>query len=165
MKRLTFIRHAKAVKADANQADIDRSLNERGEHDAKMMGQRLARRAVRPDWVITSPARRAFSTATIITTEIGFPVSHIVTDAAIYDAELAALVQVVQQLADTYQDVMLFGHNPGFLLLSRFLTSHSIEELPTCAVVRVECPIATWRDVVPGQGQLVFFDYPKKAEA
>lgn len=165
MKRLTLIRHAKAVKGDPTLADFDRPLNERGERDAAKMGKRLVKHKLRPDLIISSPARRALSTAVLIAEEIGYPRDAIVTDEDIYAAELATLVQVIQRIDNAYQHVILCGHNPGFLLLCRYLVGPQIDELPTCAVVSADVAVDAWDHLGHGSGRLVLFDSPRKAHA
>lgn len=162
MKRLTLIRHAKSSWADPGMADFDRPLNERGQRDAPMMGQRLAQRQMQPDLLLSSPANRALTTARTIAAEIGYPVEHIATEPRIYEAEVSHLVDVVQQLDDRYRHVFLFGHNPGFTELSYYLSNHRVDNIPTCGVFCIDFDFDAWAEVAPGSGGLVFFDYPKK---
>ena len=73
MKRLYLIRHAKSSWKDSSLDDFERPLNKRGRRDAPFMGKRLYRHHVRPDLVISSPAKRAISTSQLIAKEIDFP--------------------------------------------------------------------------------------------
>ena len=67
MKRTLFlVRHAKSSWDDVALPDKERPLADRGKRDAPMMGKRLAKRQVRPDLILSNPARRALSTAGII---------------------------------------------------------------------------------------------------
>jgi len=63
MKTLLLIRHAKSSRDDIALPDKDRPLDERGKRDAPKMGERLAKRDVKPDLILSSPARRALTTA------------------------------------------------------------------------------------------------------
>ncbi len=164
MKRLTIVRHAKSSWKDSDTPDFDRPLNKRGEHDAPMMGKRLARRQVAPDLLICSPARRAIDTASTIANEIGFPVADIAVNERIYEATTGTLLDLVQHFEDSYEDVMLFGHNPALTELCNALTEHTIDNLPTGGVYCVDFAIETWGDLTSGEGNLVFFDYPKNVD-
>jgi len=62
MKTLFLIRHAKSSWGDAALPDKDRPLNDRGRRDAPKMGERLAKRDVKPDLILSSPAVRALKT-------------------------------------------------------------------------------------------------------
>lgn len=161
MKWLTLVRHAKAVQAGKEHADFERALTDRGEQDAQRMGQRLAQTQPRPDAIVSSPAKRALTTATIIANESGFPAPQILTDEKIYTAEIVDLLVVIQSIDDWFNDVLLVGHNPGFEMLSEYLTGERVEKLPTSGVVRIEFAIDSWSEVTQGQGKMVLFDSPK----
>ena len=66
MKTLFLVRHAKSSRDDTAMPDKDRPLNDRGKRDAPKMGERLAKRDVKPNLILSSPARRALKTAEII---------------------------------------------------------------------------------------------------
>lgn len=62
------------------------------------MGRRLEARGVLPDTILASPAKRARSTARKIARALGFDRDAIREEPAIYDAELAPLLDVVHTL-------------------------------------------------------------------
>ena len=70
MKKLIVIRHGKSTWDNLQLRDFDRPLNERGRQDAPKIGQRLASLSLMPDKFISSPAKRAISTAFAIGEEI-----------------------------------------------------------------------------------------------
>ena len=72
MKTLFLVRHAKSSRNDAAMPDKDRPLNDRGKRDAPKMGERLAKRDVKPDLILSSPARRALRTAEIIAKKLDY---------------------------------------------------------------------------------------------
>ena len=113
MKILILVRHAKSSWKNAYLLDIDRPLNKRGQRDAPVMGKRLAERDSTPDFLISSPATRALTTAEIIAQEIEYPVEDIVVDERIYGADVDDWLEIVQDLDDGWDCVMCFGHNPG----------------------------------------------------
>lgn len=164
MKRLTIFRHAKASRDDLTMADFDRPLTKRGEKDAALMGQRLLKRQALPDHFLSSPARRALDTASIVAKEIGFPVPLIAADQEIYNAALSELIAVVQRIYNGFDHVILFGHNPGFQDLSAYLTNQQFDKLPTSGIVCIDFEIDAWAELAQGSGKLAFFDYPKNPE-
>ncbi len=141
MKRLTLIRHAKSSWSHPEVDDFDRPLNKRGEKDAPMMGKRLAHQHAKPDLIISSPAHRAISTAIIMAQEIRFPIKAIVTNQDLYAADVSDLMRVLQQIDDTFDHVMVVGHNPGLTSLSYYLTQYQVDNIPTCGVVCIDCAI------------------------
>lgn len=162
MKRLYLIRHAKSSWEDSDLSDIERPLNTRGKRDAPFMGKHLKEMKVSPDLIVSSPAKRALKTAKIIAKEIGFPKKDIETDESIYLASVSTLLHVIQNIEGSYQQVMLFGHNPGFTELAEYLTNQQFDNIPTCGIVCMDFDIKSWKEVGEGKGMLVSFDYPKK---
>lgn len=162
MKRLYLIRHAKSSWKDKSLDDFDRPLNKRGKRDAPVMGKQLKQQQVMPDVIISSPARRALKTAKIIAREIDFPEKQIITDHSVYMADEQQLLTVIQNIDDSFQTAMLFGHNPGFTLFANTLSDYQIDNIPTCGVFCVDFEVASWKEVAAQRGAFQFFDYPRK---
>ncbi|HKX43412.1 MAG TPA: histidine phosphatase family protein [Burkholderiaceae bacterium] len=146
MKTLFLVRHAKSDKNDPTLPDRDRPLADRGQKEAPKMGKRLARRDVKPDGLVSSPALRALTTAQLIADEIGFKRQDIAVDERLYESSVDGLLAVIRGIDDRLARVMLFGHNPEFTELAHRLAS-DITEMPTCAVAEFEFDTTTWSDV------------------
>jgi len=162
MKRLYLVRHAKSSWDDASLADIDRPLNSRGKNNAPEMGKRLNKQGILPDLLISSPANRAYSTAKKISNEIGYPKKKIKVSDKIYHGSNNSILSVLQSLPDKINHVMLFGHNPGFTDFANLLCNINIYNIPTAGIVAIDFKIEHWSDCAYGNGELMFFDYPKK---
>jgi phosphohistidine phosphatase len=163
MKRVTLLRHAKARTNDPSLPDCERPLNERGLHDAPMMGQRLRASGARPSLVLTSPAVRALQTARLIAEEINYPLEFLQRESALYLASPDDILRVLARQDNAFNDIMICGHNPGLTDLANRLTSASIDNLPTCGLVVIEADTPEWRQLRRG-GTLVRLDYPKKQQ-
>lgn len=162
MKILTLIRHAKSAWSSAAVTDFDRPLNARGKKAAPLMGQRLAINGCQPDQLVSSAARRARQTAKRIAKELAYPKDQISYCDNIYAASLSSLIEVIHNLAAENDTVILFGHNPGFSELGRWLSQEAPEWLPTCAVLTLELPVKSWQKVTNNCAKIVAYDYPKK---
>lgn len=162
MKTLYLLRHAKSSWKDAKLSDIDRPLNKRGKDDAPLMGKRLHKLEVQPDFIISSPAKRAFKTIQIIAPLLGYAEKSIKIDMRLYGANVLELIRVIQEEMDQHASIMLVGHNPGFTHLIDVLTGTSIDNLPTCGFVRIDFNINSWKKADAGKGKLIYFEYPKK---
>lgn len=162
MIRLTLIRHAKSDWSDPALRDFDRPLNHRGRKNAPEMGRRLARRGFMPDLILSSPARRALSTARSIAEEIGYPGERIQNDERIYEADVETLMDIIHGLNDTVRHAALVGHNPGLTELAHHLTGDGPGNIPTCGVFHIHFDLDDWQAVWSGSGQSGFYDYPKK---
>ena len=113
MKTLTIIRHAKSDWGDDSLNDAYRPLNERGYMDARIISKQLAKKIEKPDYWLTSPAIRAYSTAIIFANAFKFDADKVVIKQKIYEATVKNLKQVISTIPDTYKHVILFGHNPS----------------------------------------------------
>ena len=135
MKTLYLFRHAKSSWSFDDLSDQERPLNDRGRDDAPRMGQALAKRGIRLDALVSSSAVRALSTAVLVARELSFPHDKISVDPAIYRADAAALIAIVQALPETAGSALLVGHNPTITDVANALSPTSFSELPTAAVV------------------------------
>ena len=162
MKRTLFlVRHAKSSWDDVALPDKERPLADRGKRDAPMMGKRLAKRKVKPDLILSSPARRALSTAEIIAKELNYRADDIVVDDRLYATEAETLLGVIGELSDKLKCVMLFGHNPEFTDLAHRL-SNEPALMPTCAVAQLTFVSTSWSSISSTKPAEVLLDYPKK---
>jgi len=164
MRSLTLVRHAKSSWDNAALADFDRPLNERGRRDAPLMAQRFAHSAESPLQLVSSPALRAASTAALFAEALNIAAADIGYEADIYEADVATLMHIVRSLDDAVPNAVLFGHNPGFTDLCHALARCDFNELPTCAVARIDFDVDHWREVAPGRGRLVAYSFPKERQ-
>jgi phosphohistidine phosphatase len=161
MKRTLFlVRHAKSSWGDAALPDKERPLADRGKRDAPIMGKRLAKRQVRPDLILSSPARRAFSTAEIIAKELNYRTKDIVVDDRLYATDAETLLGVIGELSGKLKCVMLFGHNPEFTELAQRLSNGSAL-MTTCAVAQLTFESTSWSSIGSRKPVEVLLDYPK----
>lgn len=163
MKTLYIIRHAKSSWADPIASDFERGLNDRGKRDAPKMGKRLKEKAIYPDAMISSPAKRALSTAKRMAEVIKFPKAGIKTDPRLYHADEDTILSVVHKMKDKQDVAMMFGHNPGLTDFVNAIVKEDpyIDNVPTCGIVALSLPVDFWKDITWKSAKLLFFDYPK----
>jgi phosphohistidine phosphatase len=125
------------------------------------MGKRLAKREVKPDLLLSSPALRALKTAQLMAVAVGYKRKDIVVDDRLYASNPDDLLAVIQVLDKKLNRVMHFGHNPEFADLAHRLSSEIID-MPTSAVVEFNFDTKAWSDVGEVQPAKVALDYPKK---
>ncbi|PID34418.1 MAG: phosphohistidine phosphatase [Thiotrichales bacterium] len=161
-KKLLLVRHAKSGWEDFSQPDHNRPLDKRGLADAPMMGQRLLRKQIVPDLIVSSTAYRAEATAKIIATELKL-LDKVTTNSNIYEAGIGNLMDVILGLEDQFDQVMLVGHNPGLTLLVNYLQDDKyISNMQTCATALLSFEVESWADVEAGK--LLDYDYPKNQQ-
>ena len=162
MKQLFICRHAKSSWKNPELADIERPLNKRGKRNALLMGERLAARAMVPDCILSSPAKRAGKTAVRLCKAMKVSRKQICINDAIYDTDSQELLSIISKTDDCYSRLMLIGHNPEFTLLVNELAQVEIYNIPTGGIVAFSLAVNSWQDVQQAQAELLFFDYPKK---
>jgi phosphohistidine phosphatase len=162
MKTLFLVRHAKSSRDDPTLADKDRPLNDRGKRDAPKMGKRLAKRRVKPDLILSSPAARALKTAEIIAKKLDYKRKNILVDDRLYAVEAGELLDVIRKLGDEVERVMLIGHNPELTELAHRLSS-KITHMPTCAVAEFTFDAKSWSRIGKDKPAQVALDYPKQS--
>lgn len=167
MKRLLLLRHAKAVPATEPLVDIDRPLAERGERDARRIGERLRDAQMLPRLVLASPAARALRTGQLVANALDLPRMAIALDRRLYLAEPAPLTEIIAAQDAAIETLLVVGHNPGLTeLVHRLLPAFEVDDLPTAAVVGLDYPDATNWDCVAGTAAtLCYYDFPKNSRA
>lgn len=161
-KHLFIIRHAKSDWS-FDVSDFDRPLNSRGFKNAPEMAKLLAAYAIKPQQLISSPAKRAITTAQIFAEHLAVPVNEIKLERRIYDALPNTLFQVISELDNDIDSVAFFGHNPGLTLLVNYLADENIHSLNTCSIVHLRFDDVTdWAAISRGMGTNVWFVEPGK---
>ena len=162
MKTLYLVRHAKAGWSDSSQADFDRTLTKRGHHQAEEMSERLLKKGVMPDRLISSPAQRALETAETFADTLGIDREEIARKIEIYEGGIDKLAAVLRELPDEVNTAMLFGHNPTISHFVQWLTGKPADSMDTCGVAKIELHCDYWRNTAEGIGKLAWYKYPEK---
>ena len=126
------------------------------------MAERLAELGICPNALISSPAKRAKETAEIVAKIVKYPVKKIHYEDSAYTSVTVDLVRVLQRIDNRIETVFLVGHNYAITDLAVMLAGEYISKIPTSGVVALDLSITTWKNVGPGKGKLLFFDYPAK---
>lgn len=161
MKRVVIVRHAKSVPY-GYEDDFNRDLSDRGKSDAQLISQELKRKAIFPDAIISSPAKRAIKTARIFAENLNFNKRDILEIEDIYDGQTTSeFLNMIQKLQDDVDTVFIFGHNPGFHYFVNNLLKHFGGDMPTCSTVGIDFNVDSWKDVEARSGQKAFHLVPR----
>ena len=159
---LSILRHGDASAATPGAGDLQRPLSKQGQHDIEQLRQWAARKLLRADWICTSSALRAQSSAEPFARTWQSPKIEV---AELYLADMFTLLDCLQQTPADIQHVLLVGHNPGLSDLSNSLDPHATAQAMTTAEL-VSFNIAVdWLDVQPGCAQRLFSISPKTLSA
>ncbi len=124
----------------------------------------MVKQRIIPQQVVSSPAVRALTTAKYFAKTWHIDAAAIVQEAAIYEAGVKTLLSVVNKLDNQFDQIALFGHNPGITDLANYLSNGHIYNMPTCGIVIIEFPFESWSEVSNGTGKIMLFDYPKNED-
>lgn len=162
MKMLYLIRHAKSSWDYPELKDIDRPLGSRGLRDAPFMAEMLKKEGVHPDKIVSSPAKRAHSTALFFARAQGIDPDDILKDLKVYHAYAADILGIARDWPDDWNTVFLFGHNPTFTSVANYYADEFIDNVPTCGIVGIRLATDRWNGVKKGEGEVTDFWYPKQ---
>ncbi len=152
MKTLYLLRHAKSSWDDNRLSDFERPLNDRGRRTARLMGELIRERGLIPEVIVSSPAKRASETATLLAEAAKFD-GEILSDERIYEASPQRLLEILSETDDRYSSAMFIGHNPGIEGFIRFLTG-DIQPMPTAALAVIFLDTVRWSEISKGLGSL-----------
>ncbi len=159
-KNLYLIRHARAAEKSGGEHDSERPLNSTGLQNATRMGINFAKKNIQFDMILSSPALRATSTASLIAEQIRYDTGRIHLNEEIYEASIRTLLRVVNQLKEDWESVLIVGHNPSLTYLSEYLTKEAIGDVTTCGVIHIQFDQMKWEEVSEATGQLISYEYP-----
>lgn len=164
-----LLRHAKSDRANADVADHDRKLNERGRAAASAVGAYLVAEELTPALVLCSTATRTRETCDYLVADFGQRPS-IRYERRLYLATPEAIINIVAALPNSIRSVLVIGHNPGLHFAAQAIASAGKakartrlhEKFPTAALAVIDFETTDWRDVKACNGRLERFVKPKE---
>lgn len=156
MKTLYITRHAKSSWAE-NVDDHKRPLNSRGKLDIIRVSNFVASNYKRPDFIKTSDANRALTTAQQFKKDFNLPDSKFEIDPSIYDFTGERVMRAIENTANDVNILMVFGHNYGLTHLVNKLGNEFIDNLPTCGFVQIDFDTVSWKNLSQGRTQSMVF--------
>ncbi len=167
-KTIYLLRHAETEKAHTGQPDKMRSLTEKGQKDAEMLGNWMQEQMHIPAHIICSPAERTRQTLEMVHRTIGrgATVEYI---QAVYNADIATLCNILAELDDTIPNTMVVAHNPGIHQLAHALADEADDPVAKemlshsfipCSLAIITFAIDSWSDIGEASGKLLEYYTP-----
>lgn len=173
MLDLFILRHAKSSWDDELFDDYERSLNQRGEKTAQLMGRYFVSERIKPEMVYCSDAKRCKATLKHLLSQGFSPQDHLYLS-KLYLASYDELMSIIKNTPGTVRSLMIIGHNPGLetlvLNLCRDKTSTDYlsikEKYPTAGFVhlkfKLDAEALGWSGLAPHTGTLYCYQTPKQ---
>jgi phosphohistidine phosphatase len=161
MKTLYLVRHAKSSWKYPELLDEERPLLEKGKKRTKKVIDYLLKKDVQLDCIKSSHAVRALETARIIAHALQYPLDDIMIERQIYHASAEQLFDQFYDLSDTFQSLMMVGHNPAFTNFANYFLDKKIEWLPTSGIVSINFKTDSWDMVTSADRKTNFVIFPK----
>ncbi len=158
-RTLLLLRHAKSDWSTGAADDYSRPLAKRGKHDCARMGQWLQIQQLLPDFIVSSPAKRARQTSKRVCRELHIAPDRIHWDESLYLADLPDLRAAIASAPSSATCILLVGHNPGLESLLRYLAGAPVPEppdgklMPTAALAVLEMT-TDWQHLQRGAARL-----------
>ena len=153
-KHLYLLRHAEAGPKEAGQ-DKRRELTPGGIRDALQLGTWFREQSIVFDLVVSSSAMRAEQTAEIVAEGMKIENPRILAEDSLYEASVRQLLDYINNIEDTCDQVLCVGHNPSISYLAEYLTKADIGDMEAASVVVIKFELASWKLVSQNTGQLL----------
>lgn len=156
MKKIFFLRHAKALKDVQYINDVERPLSEKGFNDAKLISLALLQHKIEPELIISSHAVRAYTTALIFINKLCINQNNFLINKNLYCTTFTDYLNVISSLDDTIKSVMLVGHNNELTEAANHLLNNKITEpIKTTGLVVCEANINSWKEILMTKWKII----------
>jgi phosphohistidine phosphatase len=160
--QLLVLRHGHAEQEPPpGGRDFDRSLRGKGRRTLAALAPKV--RALDPDLILSSPSQRTRETVEHL--QISARVDYL---EPLYEADADELLDAVREASgngESYETVLLVGHNPGVHQLVLELTGgQQLPGFPPSALAVIELDIDEWWQAATGSGRLTALHLPEDGQ-
>lgn len=149
MKKVILLRHAKSSWS-YDVADRDRPLIEKGIRRTEKISIASQKIFIDADVFFSSPANRAFHTASIIINKLNLSYKKLHLKEDLYTFKALNLIKFIKQIPNSYTKVVCVGHNPAFTEAVKFFCDSNFNHLPTSAWAELTFSQNSWRTLRKG---------------
>ncbi len=160
MKTLLILRHAHSSETQRGRDDKGRELSKEGINGALKIGSFIKRQGISIDKIISSSAKRAITTATIVANSIGYDLNNITEEEEFYMASIKTLMNYVNIISDDISSLIIIGHNPHLSYFAEYISKEIIEPFEPGGLAVFSLKIKSWTEVTEKSGDLLFFTSP-----
>ena len=169
MKSLFLLRHCEAYQFEENKSDHEKQLNENGRKCARLLKNWFEKNDIILDYILTSSANRTLTTANIIFSNYENKISK---KKELYLCDFKEILKEVKLLDNSFNSVVIVGHEPSISESLKFLISYCRPDLeyvakslyPTGGLSIINFNIANWNKIDEKTGILDAFITPQYLE-
>jgi len=159
MKNLILIRHAKSSLENIWR-DFDRPLIDIGIEKAIKVAKISKEFIEKDSLILVSSAKRATDTAKIFFEHWDIDYNQIFYMDSLYTFHLKSLEEIVKATSNSYNNVIVFGHNSAITdFVNKFGTIY-FENVPTSGLISIKFNCNSWKEIKEGKTDKIIF--PKK---
>ena len=125
------------------------------------MGSYLKLRGIVPDLLLASCSLRTQETADSLADKIGFEGQRDYLQ-ELYLTSPETLKETLMLQENTFDTIMVVGHNPQMTDVVNMLSAEHIAKLPTLGIIAITFDIDEWSQLEDIQGEIDFFIFPKQ---
>jgi len=156
MKNLILIRHAKS-SWEAPLKDFDRPLMKKGILDAHEVSANISNFLPKTYIIWSSTAARASETALIFAQNISYPIESIIFKDDLYTFDDKQLEKIIKSCDNSFESVILFGHNEAITNFVNKFGDVFIENVPTSGFVSLQFDADSWNAINKGKTHKTIF--------
>lgn len=161
MKRICFVRHAKAEKGKPNK-DFERKLNSEGIEESNLIGKSLKKDNYICDLIIASDSARTFQTAEIIGKHLEIKKRKIQVERSLYQGtRIDTYFNILKEIDNSINSIMFVGHNTTLDSITNSVHLKFAQRLTTAAAAAFDFKTKSWKDISPGKGIFSFYKFNK----
>ena len=158
-KTLYLIRHSYAEKSSGNN-DEQRHLTLEGQSTVRALGRHLINQNFNPDIILCSSAVRTRETAVNLVEELEISERLVEYKDIIYNASVRELLQVLNELPESHNEVVIIGHNPTITFFGEYLSNSIIGNMEPAGIVTIKIDKLNWSEVSQGTGIFESYYHP-----
>jgi phosphohistidine phosphatase len=161
MKSIFVVRHSKAEQNFLGN-DFARKLTDVGKENTTLVATRFLAKNTLPKLLISSPAKRAKTTAQLFANSFMLDKENIIYKSELYHAPSFVYYDLLKSLPNECNSVMLFAHNPGITDFVNSLSIVQLDNMPTSGIFGFTVETIEWKFFEKSKKAFLFFDHPKQ---
>lgn len=156
MKKIILIRHAKSSWI-YNINDFDRLLLDVGIDKSIKVAHKSKLFIEHDSLILSSSSKRASETAKIFLEHWNIDITKINFLKSLYTFDVNQLEQIVKSSSNSYNNLILFGHNSAITDFVNKFGDIFIDNVPTSGFVSIIFETTSWDDINKGKTDKVLF--------